>query len=43
VIPLGGVVVDHVQDDLDAGAMECLDQVAELIQGPSGSWRVLYP
>ena len=30
-IPLGGVVIDDVEDHLDAGAVQRLDEVAELI------------
>ena len=29
---LGGVVVDHVEDDLDAGAVQRLDHVPELVE-----------
>ena len=29
---LGGVVVDDVEDDLEAGPVERLDQVAELVE-----------
>jgi hypothetical protein len=36
---LGGVVVDHVEDHLDAGPVERLDQVAELVTGPSNCGR----
>ena len=30
VVSLGGVVVDHVEDHLDAGLVECLDHALEL-------------
>ena len=33
-VALGGVVVDHVEDDLDAGAVQRLDHVPELVQNP---------
>jgi len=32
-IPLGGVVVDDVEDHLDAGAMKRLDELSELVDG----------
>ena len=35
-IPLGRVVVDDVEDHLDAGAVQRLDEVAELIDGAEG-------
>ena len=31
VIALGGVVEDHVENDLDAGAVQRLDHVAKLV------------
>jgi len=36
VIPLAGVVEGNVQDDLDAGAVQRLDHVAELAGGVTG-------
>ena len=32
MVPLGGVVVHHIEDDLDAGSVQRLDHVAKLIQ-----------
>ena len=31
MIAFGGMVEDHVEDDLDPGAMKCFNHVAELI------------
>src|SRR5208283_5498855 len=36
-IALGGVVVDDVEDYLDAGAVQRLDEVSELINGADGA------
>ncbi len=33
MITFGGVIIDHIEDHLDTGAMQCLDHVAEFVQG----------
>ena len=34
MVAFGGMVVDHVENDLDAGAVQGLDHVTELVDGP---------
>ncbi len=36
VVPFRGVVVHHVQDDLDAAGVQRLDHLLELVHGPGG-------
>ena len=37
MVGLGGVVEHHVEDDLDAGAVECVDHGAELATAPGSA------
>ena len=44
LVALGGMVEDHVEDHLDAGAVQRLDHVPEFVEhAPSASGRELYP
>jgi hypothetical protein len=36
VVALSGMIIDHIQDDLDTGPVQGLDHVAELVQNAQG-------